>query len=185
MERTSELTAVLPELPAGAAWRLYTAIPGLLTATTLQVAQRLKGLSAATGRDIATDLVPHMAATNPRLAFLAPGTAASRVGLAARLARLPLDGAVSLLQQHPPLWSMSSSALGPRWGGGRGCVPWRVRGARARHAPDHTAKRRAQLPRHAPAAAVDGVAHARACVRVNLIMRAGWSSCACCCVAAP
>ncbi|KAF8072676.1 hypothetical protein HT031_000336 [Scenedesmus sp. PABB004] len=111
-ERCLALAAALAALPAGAAWSLYVAVPGLLTLGTREVAARLVGLAHATGLPL-----PALAATlaaHRRLAFLAPSTAESRVGLLARVARLDRRRAVVLMLQHPALWGMSSRALAPR-----------------------------------------------------------------------
>lgn len=111
-ERCAALTAALPALPAAAAWQLYTAIPGLLTLMSMQVAQRLHSLCYATGLPL-QQLVPHLLAFR-RLAFVHPGTVESRLGLMARVARLDRRRAVRLMMQHPQLWLMDSRLLAQR-----------------------------------------------------------------------
>lgn len=49
------------------------------------------------------------------LAFLHPGSAESRLGLVAKLARIDRSQAVQLMSQHPQLWVTNSRLLGPRW----------------------------------------------------------------------
>jgi hypothetical protein len=111
-ERCEALTQVLPELPLAAAWQLYTSIPGLLNFMTLQVAQRLHGLTYATGLPL-QQLVQQLLAFR-RLAFVHPVTVESRVGLLARVAKLDRRRAVLLMAQQPQLWLMDSRQLGPR-----------------------------------------------------------------------
>lgn len=67
-------------------WQLYSAIPGLLTYQTSAVAQRLHGLSYATGWRM-QQLVNELCGFR-RLAFLHPNAVEVRVGMLARLTRL-------------------------------------------------------------------------------------------------
>jgi hypothetical protein len=120
LERVQELVSTLRRLDPAAAWRLYTTLPGLLTCSTLEVAQRLAGLSNATGLGLGATL-EYCCSCRP-LAFLAPDSVLSRVALLAKVAGLQRGAAVALMQQHPPLWLMSSRQLAPRWVAGEGEV---------------------------------------------------------------
>jgi hypothetical protein len=117
LERVDELVSTLHRLSPESAWQLYSSTPGLLTSPTMEVAQRLTGLAAATGLSL-QDTVHYLCAFRP-LAFVGPDTVASRVGLLAKVGRLERGAAVVLMQQHPALWLISSRLLAPR------CV-WRV-----------------------------------------------------------
>jgi len=107
-----------PRLSPEAAWQLYTTSPGLMTLSTLEVAQRLTGLSHALGCSL-QDTLQHLDTFRP-LAFLQPDVVLSRVGLVAKVGRLEHHGAaVALMRSHPTLWLMSSRVLAPRWARGR------------------------------------------------------------------
>lgn len=119
LERVDELVSTLHRLSPESAWQLYSTTPGLLTSPTMEVAQRLTGLAAATGLSLQA-AVQYLCAFRP-LAFVGPDTVASRVGLLAKVGRLERGAAVVLMQQHPALWLISSKLLAPR------CV-WRMVG---------------------------------------------------------
>lgn len=48
-ERSAALADALPQLPCESAWRLYSAVPSLLTLLTLEVAHKLRAMARATG----------------------------------------------------------------------------------------------------------------------------------------
>jgi hypothetical protein len=119
LERVGALSNTLTRLRPESIWQLYTTLPGLLTLTTLEVAQRLTGLAAATGLN--TQGVLQYCCTFRPFAFMTPDTVMSRVSLLAKVARLESGAAaVVVMQQHPQLWGISSKLLAPRWGGREG-----------------------------------------------------------------
>lgn len=112
LERVDQLVPTLTRLSPESVWQLYTTIPGLLTSPTMVVAQRLTGLSQATGLSIQAT-VEYCCTFRP-LAFVVPDTVMSRVALLAKVARLSKAAAVVLMQQQPALWLISSALLAPR-----------------------------------------------------------------------
>lgn len=109
----SALSLTLTRLPPESIWQLYTTLPGLLTLTTLEVAQRLTGLSAATG--LSTHDTLQYCCTFKPFAFMTPDTVMTRVSLLAKVARLEcVAAAVVVMQQHPQLWGISSKLLALR-----------------------------------------------------------------------
>lgn len=128
LERVSELTSALHTLSPESAWQLYTTLPGLLTLSTLEVAQRLTGLAHALqlNNTNSREAALQCCIAFPPLAFLDPDTVMSRVGLLAKVVRLQEggggtegggggQGVVALMQQYPALWMMNSRALAARW----------------------------------------------------------------------
>lgn len=126
LERVHELSSTLPRVSTAAAWVLYTTLPGLLTLSTVEVAHRLTGLSAAL--DLSTEATlhylllqeeeeeegPSSSCSCRHVAFLQPDAVRSRLGLVAKVGRLQHAAAVVLMRQHPALWLMSSRLLTPR-----------------------------------------------------------------------
>jgi hypothetical protein len=112
LERVEQLVSTLTRLSPESVWQLYTSAPGLLTWPTMVVAQRLTGLSQATGVSIQAT-VDYCCTFRP-LAFMVPDTVMSRVALLAKVARLSKASAVVLMRQQPALWLISSALLAPR-----------------------------------------------------------------------